>query len=634
MPQRSPKVHELVRERLSAGALARGRQLYLSSGVRELRIDVRRRRYSAIVDDEAGGGAATVKIEQTKGGPTWVCSVHGRDDGDCAHVAALLTGIREREAIEGDGGDGYDPGARTRGGGAAEEEAADGPAAGKARRPRGKQRRVSLVEHLLGEADREHLVQAFRLCLKTYPELQGDLVFTILENIDADGELYGEVVRLMSDPAAPSEFSLPREGFDPYRLLDEINYLYEQEKYEQCFLLSRAMLTHLLAKLARGKALVDHEVDLVISSSGLLSDLTIPPAPEHLVGQVHELGLKLLRRFPKLEPQIQSSLVALIDDESLGQADLEELEKSFRRRWNRARKSGDADDVAEAERLAMPLALFYARTQQFDKLQNLFERYLQNPLLRAPALAEMLHHNLHELVAEYVMAALVEPGEDVARDDAEDAARCGMYNDLVMMVIDAGEDEVGEAEGEAGRAEAERSREANAALLRQAFVSIGHRIYGVLDPYREHVGEERYREELARMADELAEPASRGVYVATTKYFVLLSELERYDEAFAVLESEGSVDPVILLDYLPHFLPKYQDQLFEAALQSIVELLPIVSEDGLRDLVRGAISRLWDIDEAAVREVLDRHFVDIVDDELADYVDALLGDLDAEELEL
>ena len=365
MPERTPKTHELIAARLSDAARARGRQLYLGGGVRELRADLRRRRYSAIIDD--GPEAVTVKVEHGKDGPTWICSADGRDVPDCPHVAALLIGIREREATDGDG-----------------EADGAGPRRG------GPDDRVSLVEHVLEEASREHLVQAFRLCLKTYPELQGDLVFTILENVDSGGELYDEVVALMDDPRASRRFTLPTEGFDAYRLLDEVNYLYEQERYEQAFLLCRAVVTRLLAKLAAGKPLADHEVDLVVSASATLADLTAPPAPEQLAPQVHGLGMRLLKRYPKLEPQLQSSLIALIDDEVLDPGDLGELEARLRRRWERARRKGDeAQQAEEAERLAMPLALFYARTRQFDKLQNLFDRYLQNPLLRAPALAEI-----------------------------------------------------------------------------------------------------------------------------------------------------------------------------------------------------------------------------------------------------
>jgi len=197
------------------------------------------------------------------------------------------------------------------------------------------------------------------------------------------------------------------------------------------------MLTKLLQKMASGKILQEHEVDLVIASSGMLSDLTIPPVPEPLAEQVHGLGMKLLQRFPKLEPQIQSSLIALLDDSALDQSEIDALEKTLRSRWERARKKDDAKD--HAERLAMPLALFYARTRQFGKLHGLFDSYLQNPLLRAPALAEMLHHQLHDVVVKYVEDALIEPSEDTLREDHEDMARCGMYNDLVIMLIETDE---------------------------------------------------------------------------------------------------------------------------------------------------------------------------------------------------
>lgn len=593
MPERTPKTHELVAARLADDARSLGRQLYLSGGVRELRADVRRRRYSAIIDDATE--AVTVKIEHGKEGPSWICSRDGRDDCSCPHVAALLIGIREREATHGEGDD--------EGGG---------------RRGKADQRQ-SLVEHVLDEASREHLIQAFRLCLKTYPELQGDLVFTILENIDTGGELYDEVVALMDDPGASRQFTLPKEGFDPYRLLDEINYLYEQERYEQAFLLCRAVITRLLEKLGGGKELVDHEVDLIINASGTLSDLMGPPAPEQLATQVHGLGIRLLKRYPKLEPQLQSSLIALIDDELLDPGDLEELEARLRRRWDRARRKGDESKQAEeAERLAMPLALFYARTRQFDKLQELFDRYLQNPLLRAPALAEMLQHDLREVVIEYVLAALTPPPEKTQREDTEDLARCSMYNDLVQMVAEDMDDEAAITE-----------------LLTRAFLSIGHRMYGVLDALREEVGEEAYHARLTGLAGRIVDGAARGVYVDVAKYFVVLCELGRVDEAFALLaEHTAGVDPVILLDYLPNFLPRYADNLFDAALASVVELLPLVGEPGLRELVRESIGRLWDLNEEVVREALDRHFVDIADDELADYVDVLLGDLEAGELGL
>ncbi len=594
MPNLSPKVHELVREQLTPEALARGRKLYLSSAVRELRIDIRRRRYSAIVDDPSHG-AVSVRIEYGKEGASWISSLDGKNAPNCPHVAALLTAIREREASEGD---------------------LDAlPTLGKADGGAG---RVSLVEHLLENAERDHLVQAFKLCLKTYPELQGDLVFTILENIDDDGDFYEVVVKLMDDPEASDEYSLPREGFDPYRLMDEINYLYEQGRYQQCFLLSRAILTRTLGKMATGRTLSDYEVDMTISSSGLLSDLTIPPAPENLATQVHELGMRLLRRFPKIEPQIQSSLVALIDDSSLQQDDLEELEKTLRRRWERARKAGRREhQIAEAEQLAMPLALFYARTRQFDKLQILFDRHLQNPLLRAPALAEMLQHNLHEVVMTYVDSALIAPPETVNFEDPEDSARCAMYNDLVMMICEMVEDE-----------------DAKQALVLKAFKSIGHRVYTLLEYYHEMVGDEAYAKTLTDLAKQLKQPASRGSYVVVTKYFVVLCEQGKFVEAYTTYRKHPVIDPIVLLDYLPNFLPTYDKEIFTPALQAVVELLPVVVEEGLRDLVKTSISRLWDIDEERVRKMLDKHFVEIGDDDLADFVDVLLGDLDTDDLGL
>jgi hypothetical protein len=582
MANRPSKTHELIRERLSAEAISEGRKIYLSSAVRELRIDVRRRRFSAIIDGEES--TTTVKIDHGKDGPSWICSSDGRNHTGCAHVAALLTAIREREASEGPSTDD------------------------------GKIEKESLVDHLIENADRDHLIQAFRLCLRTYPELQGDLVFTILENIDADGQLYDEVVALMDDPKSSSEYTLPKDGFDPYRLLDEINYLYEQEKYQQTFLLSRAILSNLLQKMSSGKILMEHEVDMVIASSGMLSDLTIPPVPEQLAEQVHGLGMKLLQRFPKLEPQIQSSLIALLDDSALDQSEIVTLEKTLRSRWERARKKENGAE--DAERLAMPLALFYARTQQFGKLHGLFDSHLQNPLLRAPALAEMLHHQLHDVVVKYVEDALIIPGEDTLREDHEDMARCGMYNDLVMMLV-----------------ESEELTTDHRDLLRRAFMSVGHRIYGILDLYKGEVGEEVYLKDLAEIANELKEPASRGVYVAYTKYFVVLCELGRFDDAFKTLDEQGVVDPVILLDYLPSFLPTYKEALYEPAMQSIVELLPLVSEDMLRELVRRSITTVWDIDESASRSILNRHFLDIIDEELADFVDLLLGDFDADELD-
>ncbi len=483
MPTPSPKIHELIRDQLAPEALSRGRKIYLSSSVREVRIDLRRRRYSAIVDDGLNGAVA-VRIEQSKDGPTWMCSLDGKSSLTCPHVAALLTAIREREASESDASH------------------ATGAAPGDVAR-------VSLVDHLLDTAERDHLIQAFRLCLRTYPELQGDLVFTILENIDADGDFYNIVVQLMDEPDASRKYTLPREGFDPYRLLDEINYLYEQERYQQCFLLSRAILSRLLGKMAAGKKLQDFEVDLTISSSGLLSDLTLPPAPEHLATQVHELGLKLLKKYPKIEPQIQSSLIALIDDESLGQTELDDLEQTLRRRWERARNAGGkAKHLAEAEQMAMPLALFYARTRQFDKLQNLFDRHLQNPLLRAPALAEMLQHDLHEIVLGYVDAALIEPPASTQPDDPEDMARCAMYNDLVIMLWD--------------QIESDQVKED---LLLKAFRSIGHRVYTILEYLQQVVGEDDYKNRLTKLASELAAPAAEGTYVAVTRLFVCSANL-------------------------------------------------------------------------------------------------------------
>ncbi len=594
MPNPSPKVHELVREQLAPEALSRGRKLYLSSAVRELRIDIRRRRYSAIIDD-ATNGAVSVRIEHGKDGPSWLCSLDGKSSPTCAHVAALLTAIREREASEGE----LDTplSAETAGAGAG---------------------RVSLVEHLLDNAERDHLVQAFRLCLQTYPELQGDLVFTILENIDDDGDFYDVVVRLMDDPEASDKYSLPREGFDPYRLMDEINYLYEQGSYQQCFLLSRAILTRTLGKMAAGKTLDDYEVDMTIASSGILSDLTIPPAPENLARQVHELGMRLLRRFPKIEPQIQSSLVALIDDGALEQDDLEEIEKALRRRWERARKAGRREhQIAEAEQLAMPLALFYARTRQFDKLQILFDRHLQNPLLRAPALAEMLQHNLHDVVMTYVDGALIAPPEDTTFEDPEDSARCAMYNDLVMMICEMIEDE-----------------DAKQALVLKAFDSIGHRVYTLLEYYHELVGDEAYAKTLDGLAKRLKGPANRGSYVMVTKYFVVLCELGKFVEAYTAYRKHPVIDPIVLLDYLPNFLPDYEKEIFAPALEAVMELLPVVVEEGLRDLVKASISRLWDIDEDRVRKMLDKHFVEIGDDDLADFVDVLLGEFDTDDLGL
>ena len=588
MPAPSPKVHELVRERLAAAALAEGRKLYLHSAVRELRIDVRRRRYSALVDD-GGNGTVSVRIEHGKDAPSWTCSLDGKSSPGCAHVAALLTAIREREHSETE---------------------AEAPARGRGRE--------NLVDHLLANAEREHLVQAFRLCLRTYPELQGDLVFTILENIDDDGDFYEVVVGLMDDPDSSDRFALPEEGFDPYRLLDEINYLYEQERYEQCFLLSRAILSRTLAKMAKGKRLSDHETDLTIASSGLLSDLSLPPAPEHLADQVHGLGMRLLRRYPKLEPQIQSSLIALIDDESLDRTELEGLERALRRRWERARRSGtSATQAAEAEQYAMPLALFYARTRQFERLQTLFGRHLQNPLLRAPALAEMLQHNLHDVVFRYVDDALIVPPETTAIDDPEDGARCAMYNDLVMMLCEVTDDE-----------------EAKRHLVLKAFRSIGHRLYALLEYYRELVGEEAYAEAVERLAVELEAAGLRGGYPAATQYFVVLCEAGSAEAAYEVYRELGTVDPVVLLDYLGHFLPAYAEAVFDEALAAVVTLFGASADPPVRDLAKATITRLWDVDEERVRAALDKHFVEIADDELADFVDVLLGEIDAGELGL
>ena len=598
MPTPSPKIHELIRDLLAPEALSRGRKIYLSSAVREVRIDLRRRRYSAIVDDGLHG-AVTVRIEHGKDGPTWVCSLDGKSSPGCAHVAALLTAIREREASESDAY--LVPGAT----GAAD-------AIG----------RVSLVDHLLENAERDHLIQAFRLCLRTYPELQGDLVFTILENIDADGDFYDTVVQLMDDPEASRKYILPPDGFDPYRLLDEINYLYEQERYQQCFLLSRAILARLLGKMAAGKKLQDFEVDLTISSSGLLSDLALPPAPEHLAAQVHELGMKLLKKYPKVEPQIQSSLVALINDESLGQGELDDLEQTLRRRWERARAAGrKARHVAEAEQMAMPLALFYARTRQFDKLQALFDLHLQNPLLRAPALAEMLQHDLHEVVLGYVDAALIVPPASTSADDPEDMARCAMYNDLVIMLIDQMDDDDGDDA-------------AKEALLVKAFRSIGHRVYTILEFLQQAAGEEGYRAHLVQLETELRAPSKRGTYTAVTKHFVVLCELGYYGQAYTVHQRARVIDPVVLLDYLPNFLPDYQRDMFQPALEAVIELLPMVADEGLSDLVRTSITRLWNVNDEVVRQALEKHFVQIADDNLADFVDGLLGDFDPDELGL
>lgn len=592
----SPKVHELVRERLTPEALAAGRKLYLSSAVREFRADVRRRRYSALVDDGAHG-TVSVRIEHGKDGPQWTCSLDGKSNPNCAHVAALLTAMREREASEGDGAVAVGQGANAR---------------------------ESLVEHLLGSADRDHLVQAFKLCLRTYPELQGDLVFTILENVDDDGDFYETVVALMDDPEASDRFTLPEEGFDPYRLLDEINYLYEQERYEQAFLLSRAILARTLSKMAAGKRMTNHETDLTIASSGLLSDLSLPPAPEHLAEQVHGLGMRLLRRYPKLEPQIQSSLIALLDEGALDEGEVRGLEDALRRRWERARRAGKAlhgggvkRQAADAEQFAMPLALFYARTRQFDKLETLFHRHLQNPLLRAPALAEMLQHNLHELVLNYVDEALVRPGEALTLDDPEDGARCAMYNDLVMMLCELSEDEP-----------------AKRKLVMKAFLSIGHRVYSLLDYYRELVGDEAYAKALGTLLPVLEPAGLRGGYPAATQYFVALCEAGVTDAALVLYQKVGSVDPVVLLDYLGDFLPTHGEAVFEEALTAVVALLPISTEPSVRDLAKSAIMLLYEADEEAVKSRLDKHFVDVADDDLADFVDVLLGDLSAGELGL
>ncbi len=587
MPKKHPKTHELVRARLSPEALAAGRKLYLASSLRELRADVRRRRYSAMVEEKSG--TVSVKIEHGKDGPNWLCSADGRNDPNCRHVAALLIGIREREASE--------------------------PIGPRLNAPGGA-RKESMVEHLLENAEREHLIEAFKLCLKTYPELQGDLVFTILENIESDGALYDEIVALMEDPGASENYVLPREGFDAYRLLDEINYLYEQEKFKHCFLLSRAVLVRFLEKLDGGRRLLDAEIDLVIASSGMLADLTVPPVPEQFAQQVHDLGLKLLLRYPKLEPQIQSSLIALIDEQALDNSDLVDLEQRLRRRWERARKNADAAaQREEAERLAMPLALFYARTQEFDKLQALFDRYLQNPLLRAPALAEMLHHELHELVLKYVLDALVVPGSEVGRDDPEDMARCGMYNDLIIMLADA-------------MPTVEPRRD----LLRQAFLSIGHRIYSLLTDYLETFAEEERGPVLENLADELAVRAADGIYASVAAYYVVLCEQEDFETAYEVLQNFGPVDPILLLDYLPGLLALHPGTLFEPAMEAVIELFPIVGDEPMRDLIRQSIERLWDIDEAGVRNALDSHYTDIIDDELADYIDILLGEFEPGDL--
>ena len=601
MPSKSSRTHELIREQLSAAALGAGRKLYLHAAVRELRIDARRRRYSAIIEEE-GQASVTVKIEHPKGGPSWICSQDGRDSVQCAHVAALLTAIREREASE--------------------IESPSHPA-------RSKPKRVNLVSHLLAHAERDHLAQAFRLCLRSYPELQGDLVFTILEHIDEDGSLYEEVVALMDDPASPSAYFLPREGFDSQRLLDEINYLYEQERYQQSFLLCRAVLRRLLRKLDEQRQLNEAEVDLIIASSGMLSDLALPPAPEHLLTQVHELGLRLLDDHPRIEPQIQSSLIALLDDELLGEEALTKLEKRLRQRWNKARKSVEdkarggkskaafvAEQASESERLAMPLALLYARTRQFGKLQSLFDSHLRDPLLRAPALAEMLHHNLHELVVHYVQAALVSPPADQLVEDHQDLARCQMYNDLVMMLLDG------------SLSEQQRSD-----LLTAAFTSIGHRVYGLVDVLREQLGTERANETLEALLNREIEAAAQGSYPAVAKTFILLAETEAPEAALDLLQARGLPDPVLLLDYLPTFLPAFQHKVLGPALEALGKVITEPQDEELRQLVHRSIDQLMDIDEAATHQALEERYPTIIDDELADYIELVLGELDLDESE-
>ncbi len=114
----------------------------------------------------------------------------------------------------------------------------------------------------------------------------------------------------------------------------------------------------------------------------------------------------------------------------------------------------------------------------------------------------------------------------------------------------------------------------------------------------------------------------------------MLCEPDRFEEAYKLYKRSKVIDPVVVLDYLPNVFPDYQKEMFAPALKAVIELLPMVADEGLSELVRASISLLWDVNDEVVRQALDKHFIEIGDDGLADFVDGLLGDFDADELGL
>ena len=580
MPQKvfNPFV-ESIRAMLTPEAIKSGREIYLEGAIREFRADLRRRRYTAVIQEKEGA-SVSIRIQAHKGEAEYECSVHGKSNPQCAHVAALITAIREHEAIQGDGAKAQKSGSQP----------------------------VPLVEYLLETADRDQLAKTLRLGMKAFPEMQGDLIFTALESGDEDGSLYETVVGLMLNSKTPSEYTLPEEGMDIGRLEDELFYLFEQKLFKQVYLLGRAVLSTIVSEKYIVEQLDDQQFDLLLSAASLLAELVEQPEGEEYFEQVHELAYRLLQRHPDAEPQVQGGLVALLQGELMSEEQLEALEASLISRWDREKKPKRRKrDRAQIEVYAMPIALLYAKTMQYGKLETLFEEELQHPLLRAPALAEMIMHGLHEVVIDYVEVALVPPPASTQKYDQEDISRCMAYGELVTSIYEELEDD--------GRA---------ISLLKNAFHSIGYRYLNIVDQLREALPWEEFQAFADETVASLMTQLPKGGYPAATKVFQLLCEVGKFDEARAHFQRfRQKVDLLAAAQHVQGLITESDASLLKPFQQVLGDMLQGEEVD---PALFSLLEHLMAVAPEQTESTLESNYFRIVNDRIAEIVDLMLMD--------
>lgn len=577
MSSGSKKIHHYVREKLSDEAIAKGRKIYLSSAVKDLNLDIRRRRYSGTIDynDEI----CVVKIEHTTDGPTWVCTIDGRDNPDCAHVAALITAIREREASE-----------------------------TPTEKPKNENEKENLVDHIFGLAEPEHLEQALRLAIQSYPELQGDFVFTVLENIDKDGSLYGQIVDLIINPENNSAFEISGDGFDTSRLIDEIWYLYEKEQSQQCILLCREILIQSLDKLQNTNQLTDDLLNLIISTSNMLANFTFEFIPVFYQEQVNTLVVKILKNYQNIDPELQSNFIALLNIKILNDSDKKEIHTVIYNNWLLARADVlKKNPPTGYENFGLPLALFYARTADIDSLEELFNKHLKNPIYRAPALVELYKHDMHDVVSNYINDVYTLPDRNVKEDNLTDIARCEMLNDLLILSVHV-------------TADTEKAK----SLCIKGYRSIGYRkeyLLNLLSQFDDEVELELTLKTILKQELSVLKPDH---FPSATKCFALFCELKKFDEALRLLESHPIIEKSILLYYYTFFKVPLSENQTNIVFNAFKEKSTLELNLDLRALLKAVFVKLLDENKDFILPKIEDCFEHIEDDELADFIEELL----------